>query len=340
MYKNITTQSKIKFLTLALLLLPSVTFGANISVTPMIVDYETEARDILVKDITIKNFDSHPVRVYASVHEIEIDGNNEIRSFVPSSMSDRTKSVTSWIEISRGRQDITPGSEVVLPLTLRINPNAVPGEYHAFIGFGSGKNFDDAEKMTLEGKSDGVLVRVSIVEKQTELLRLTTFKTKSFVLNNKEHNFSYTLENVGDVPITPSGEIIIYDSSGVEVDSVTLNNDTKIIAPGEKVDFQSPIPYTDRFGKNKAYLSIEYGENQRANVYDTNYYFSIPWMYSIIVLSLLVVVPIILTLIFRRMSRPTYTKVIDNEATDVPLFVKNSHDHKIHDHDINLRNKD
>lgn len=339
MYKNIISQSKFLLLTI-ILLSPSFVFGANISVTPMIVDYETEARDILVKDITIKNFDSNPIRVYASVHEIEVDGNNEIRSFVPSSMSDRTKSITSWIEISRARLDIGSNSEVVLPLTLRINPNAAPGEYHAFVGFGSGKNYDEAEKMTLEGKSTGVLVRVSIDKKQTELLRLVTFKTEPFVLNNKEHSFSYTLENAGDMPLTPSGEVIIYDSRGVEINSVTLNNDKTVIAPGEKVDFQSPIPFTNRFGKNKAYLTIEYGENQRAVVYDTNYYFSIPWMYSIIVLSLLVLVPIILTILFRRMSRPNYSNTVNHEASEVPLFVKNSHDHKIHDHDINLRKKD
>jgi hypothetical protein len=234
-----------------LFFVPNYVFAENISVTPMVIDHVTEARDILTKDITIKNNDGNHVRVYASVNEIELDGNNEIKSFVPASMSDRTESVTSWIEINRGRIDIDSGNEAKIPLTIRINPNAKPGNYHAFVGFASGANRDEAEKKIMAGQGSGVVVRIAIDEKTLELLKLSNFQADQIVYNNKDNNFTFSLENIGDIPQTPKGEVIVYDSRGIELTSIEVNKENKTINPGEKVDFIEPIPFMDRIGKNK-----------------------------------------------------------------------------------------
>ncbi len=338
MFKLITKQ--IFLTTLFIGMVPSLVLAENITVSPLIIDHETEARDILTKDITLKNNDSNHVRLFASVHEIEMSGNNEIKSFVPSSMSDRTTSVTSWIEITRGRIDMQGGTETSVPLTIRINPNAKPGDYHAFVGFASGSNRDEAEKKILAGQSMGVIIRVSITEKQVELLRLTNFKSDQIVYEDG-HNFTFTLENNGDLPQTPQGEIIIYDSRGVELSAVKVNEENVVINPSEKIDFSEPIPFTDRFGKNKAHLSISYGQNNLTNIYDINFYYSIPWLYLLIIGTIFILTPVILTWLFRRMSRQNdYYEFDHNEAVDLPLFVKKSHEHETHDHDINLRKND
>lgn len=319
---------------------PNFASAENITVSPLIIDHETEARDILTKDINLKNNDSNHVRLFASVHEIEMDGNNEIKSFIPASMSDRTTSVTSWIEITRGRIDMQSGTETSVPLTIRINPNAKPGDYHAFVGFASGLNRDEAEKKILAGQSMGVIIRVSITEKQIELLRLTNFKSDQIVYD-ESHNFTFSLENTGDLPQTPQGEIIVYDSRGVEIAAVKINEENIVLNPGEKKDFTEPIPFTNRFGKNKAHLSVSYGQNNLTNIYDINFYYSIPWLYLLIIGTVFILTPIILTWLFRRMSRHNdYYEFDHNEAIDLPLFIKKSHEHETHDHDINLRKND
>ena len=315
--------------------------AANISVSPLIIDYSTEARDLVTKDITIKNNQTSPVRLYASVNEIELDGNNEIKSFIPASMSDRTQSVTSWIEISRARIDLQPGEEKTIPITIRINPNARPGEYHAFVGFGAGSNIDEATKQVMANQASGVVVRVSINSKQTELLKLNNFQADKFVLSNKAYNFTFQVENLGDVPQTPSGEIIIYNSRGEEINSVAVNADKKTIQPNETFDFSIPIPFSDKFGKNKAYLSISYGEKQINNIYDINFYYTIPWVYLVVLLSLLTIIPLFITIALKRLFGNKHSNVIyQDEAMEVPLFVRKHHEHETFDHDINLKKND
>jgi len=66
----------------------------NISVSPMFIDYVTEARDIKQEVIKIKNHGGSPVRMYASVHEISLGSDGEIKEFVTPAMTDRTTSVT------------------------------------------------------------------------------------------------------------------------------------------------------------------------------------------------------------------------------------------------------
>lgn len=321
-------------------LMPISALAESITVSPLIIDHETEARDIITKDINIKNNEANHVRLYASVHEIEIDGNNEIKSFIPASMSDRTTSITSWIEITRGRIDLQGNSDISVPLTIRINPNAVPGDYHAFVGFASASNRDEAEKRILAGQAMGVIIRVSITEKQLEILRLSNFKSDQIIYESG-HNFTFNLENIGDLPQTPKGEIIIYNSNGEELSSVKVNEENLAINPGEKKSFSEEIPLMDHFGKNKAYLSVSYGQNNLASLNDINFYYSIPWLYLLIIIAVFILTPVILTWLFRRSSRHNdYYENDHNEAVELPLFVRNSHDHEEHDHDINLKKND
>ena len=321
-------------------LMPISALAESITVSPLIIDHETEARDIITKDINIKNNEANHIRLYASVHEIEIDGNNEIKSFIPASMSDRTTSITSWIEITRGRIDLQGNSDISVPLTIRINPNAVPGDYHAFVGFASAPNRDEAEKRILAGQAMGVIIRVSITEKQLEILRLSNFKSDQIIYENG-HNFTFNLENIGDLPQTPKGEIIIYNSNGEELSSVKVNEENLTINPGEKKSFSEEIPQIDHFGKNKAYLTVSYGQNNLASLNDINFYYSIPWLYLLIIIAVFILTPVILTWLFRRSSRHNdYYENDHNEAVELPLFVRNSHDHEEHDHDINLKKND
>jgi hypothetical protein len=61
-------------------------------------------------------------------------------------------------------------------------------------------------------------------------------------------------------------------------------------------------------------------------------------MYLVVILSVLIFVPLFLTLFLKRMTRSSYHNIDAHEATDVPLFVRKQHDHKVHEHDINLKN--
>jgi hypothetical protein len=313
--------------------------AAEFSVTPLIIDVAGEPRDTFIHNLTLKNNDNKNLRLYASVNEIEIENDSEIKSFVPASMSDRTTSVTSWLEISRGRIDLPLGEEKVIPLTIRINQNAEPGLYHAFIGFETGSNRDEAEAKILAGQGSGVVLRISIGSKKEEFLRLVSFTTDRFSFGPESGQLTYVLENTGGVPLAPKGDIIIYDNRGKELTTVTIaGGEESIISPGEQKTYTEKLPFTNRIGKNKAFLSVEYGEVNRAAVYDTNFYFSIPWPYLITIMVLLLVLMVIVLLLLRRNSQDgLYSR---DEADDLPVYVRKVKEHSEYEHDINLKKKD
>jgi hypothetical protein len=120
---------------LVVLVLPSAANAAGFTVSPVLLDLEVSARDVVTKDITITNSSEAKQFIYATVNEILIDEGGEIKEFVSPVMTDRSNTVTSWIEISRGRLELEPGEQKTVPLTIRVSPSAEPGNYHAFVGF-------------------------------------------------------------------------------------------------------------------------------------------------------------------------------------------------------------
>ncbi len=335
LFKSIT------FLTFCLLVaLPQLTFAINFSVSPLIIDIEAEPRDTFTYDIKLKNNESRYLRLYASVNEIELGDTNEIKEFITPSMSDRTSTVTSWLEITRGRIELVDNEEKEIPLTVRINQNAKPGLYHAFVGFSSGSNRDIAQQSVIDGQGSGVILRIQVGSKQEEFLRLVSFTTDRFSFGPDKGLMTYVIENTGDVPLTPVGDIVIYDGKGKELTNLTIESDSTLgpIEPGTQRTYTEKLPFTDRLGRNKAFLTIEYGETNRAAVYDTNFYFSIPWTYLLIIMILLTVVFAALVLILRRGEK---TNDYDpHEAHDLPFFVGKSKDHSEYEHDIDLKKKD
>src|SRR3990167_1411890 len=291
-----------------LLALPLSFVQAEYSVSPMIIDIEAEPHDTFTKTLTITNFDSRPARLYASVNEITV-----------------------------GRVELTAGETKEIPVTIRVNQKAPPGIYHAFVGFGSGSNRDIAQAKVLEGQGMGAVVRIVVGSKQEEFLRLVSFTTDRFSISPDKGQITYILENTGDVPLQPTGDVIIYDSRGRELTSVSLEDESKTIsAPGEKVTYTKPLPLMNRLGKNKAYLSLEYGVQNRAALYDTNFYYSIPWFYLVIIMVLLAIVLTILVILLRRnLKRSSYVE--EAEPQDVPMFVGKKREHNEYDHDINLK---
>ncbi|MBY0310023.1 DUF4832 domain-containing protein [Patescibacteria group bacterium] len=314
------------------ILAPTLLF-ASVTASPLIIDRTVEARDMFSETITLTNDTALPVRLFASVNSITLDAGGAIESFVPPSMSDNTTSVTSWIAIDRGRLELPPGASTSLPISFKINPNAKPGLYHAFIGFGSGTNRDEAEAKVISGAATGVIVRISIADTRTEFLRLTRFNVDRLITGLGDNTLSYAVTNPGDVPLTPTGEVILYNTRGEEVGTVTLNAENRTIAPGETAEFKDSITPQGLFGKYKAFLNLEYGVGQKAMVYDTAFFYAAPLSYLAGLFGLLFVLSIAMVFWWRR-SMVSYT---ESETGDhVAFYVRSGIQSDDQDHDIKL----
>jgi hypothetical protein len=246
------------------------------SVTPLVLNESLEARDIVTRELKINNIGDTPVTLYPTVNNISLKEGGTIEKFLPPVESDRTSSLASWIEISRAGMNLKPGESKTIPITFRINPNPVPGAYHAFIGFGHGRNRDEAELLVANGQAPGVVASVNIEDKKNEVLKLSRFMVQRFIVKTHNEAALYEFKNPGDEVLVPKGEIIIYDHTGKEVQTIPVNAESTRIEPGGFYTFKAPIAIGGMFGKYKAFLSVEYGNTQRGSVQDTSFFYVFP----------------------------------------------------------------
>lgn len=305
-------------------------------VTPLIIDREVEARDIFSETITITNNKNHKIRVYPSVNEVAVDEGGDITSFVPPSMADGAKTVTSWLSISRAKQEVNPGETITIPLHVKVHPEAEPGVYHAVIGFGSGSNRPSAEAQVKNGQAPKVIVTLKVDQDQTEFLKLDRFMVDRFVTGPENDAVHYTLNNPGEAPIVPTGEVIFYNSRGEEVAAVPVNPNKDSLAPGQETTYSTAAPTDDMFGKYKAFLTVDYGTEQVASVYDTVFFYVMPWQKLLIVFSVLLIFAVGLTVFLHR--RYGADDEYEDDADHVPMFVRETASED-KDHDINLKQK-
>jgi hypothetical protein len=321
-------------LLLTLSFLPQFAAANTYTVTPPVIEHNVEARDMLEDSIRITNTGTVPVKLFPSVHPIALGEDGSIKSFESPVMTDQTRNVTSWIAISRARVELQPGESIRIPVSITIHPNAVAGDYYAFIGFGSGDKRDEAEAAVINGQAPGVIMRISTADTNNEYLRLHNFQIDRYITGTDESLVTYELENIGDTAVVPKGEIIIYDVRGREVGALPINADGSTLAPADRVTYTGTLPETGAYGRHKAFLNLEYGSAQRANLYDTTFFTVVPLNLLLAIFGGLLVMSFILTLLYIRRNR-----VRDHHYDDesVAMYVRSGVHSNIKDHDINLK---
>lgn len=247
--------------------------GDRLSVSPVVIDEKAHARDILKETITLTNDTGSKLKVYATVNNIDAEtGKQVFESISGAALAD---SLANWIEVSRGVMLLDPGQSIDVPVTINVNLNAKPGEYHASIGFGTGSTRKEAEEH-LAALGESVAVNLEVVEDIKEHLQLGAFTGNKVFFSGPDVSFAYSLENTGNKDLMPTGEVRIYDRRGHEVGSVPANAENTMIKPSETGQLASVWDAGTRFGRYKAFLDLSYGD-QSGTVNDTIFFWIIPW---------------------------------------------------------------
>ncbi len=319
------------------LFLPQHTFAADVFIAPPLIDLEIQPRDVVTKDITIKNLTNRKIYVYATVNEIAVDDTGEIKAFVPPVMDDRTKSITSWVEITRGRIELEVGEETVVPVTIRVHPYAEAGEYHVFIGMVAEFNRPQAEARALSGDADGVIIKVSLADKSVDTLRILSYLVDRFVVRDEDRTISLVLKNEGSKTSTPSGEIIFYNSRGEETAFVPINAAGETIEPGADKHFAIQIPFKEKLGRYKANAVIRYGHDGASTIFDTTQFYMVPIKLLVLLFVGILLFSVLVSYLIRRVF---YDELqTDEEQNELPLRVRNDREHITHDHDLHISKK-
>lgn len=325
------------FISLALFILCSANYvlAASPVVSPPIIDLEVAARDIISETITLKNPTGSLMRVYPSVHNIAIDEGGVIEVFEHAVDVDRTNTVTSWIEISRSRIEIAPGDTKEIPVTFRLHPEVEPGEYHALIGFSVASNKIQAQEKVLSGQSPSAIVRLAVGQNKTTKLSLEQFVVDRFVIDTKNGEALYAIKNTGELDVVPEGEIVFYDTRGIEVGAVSLDGAVDLLKPNQEKLYTAAVPEDLRLGKYKAFLTLQYGTDNTASLTDTSFFYVMPWLPMLIIFgSILLFCILVVIYVYRRLSVAPY----DDEPQDV-AFYRSQEASPETEHDINLSQK-
>lgn len=318
-----------------LLCVPALVF-ADISIKPFLIDVTLEPRES--KESTIRIESTYPNRkavLFATVNEISLDEDGDIKEFISPVMTDRTNSVTSWIEVSRGRIEVLPNEVVEIPLSVKVHPYAEPGVYHAFIGVVEAPKRYQAEELALQGSANGVVLKVVVPDDQVDVMRISSLTVDRFVSSVDEQQVLVTVTNSGDRPSAPVGELIFYNNRGIEVGSSEVNSERVIISPNQEQEFLVTVPHDVTIGKYKANLNLRYGTGQTASLYDTTTFFYIPWWYQLAFIFGLVCLLFLFFLLYRRTGE---VASLHEHGDEVAMYVRDGHNKAAQDHDINLKN--
>ncbi len=282
-----------------------VAIKEEFSVTPIVTNEKAEPRDIIKKELLVTNNTNQRMDLYITVENVDPENGDE--NFESPAISDLSTSLANWIEITRGVIELSPKESRKIPYLIHVNLTAKPGNYYARIKFGKGSKRSDAEN-----KKDGasLMLNVEVVDNAKERLQLGNFITKKGIVFGDSASFSYILENIGNRDIEPRGSIRIFNRRGEEVGSVPLNADGKEISPDNKRQLAAAWNAAGRFGKYKAFLDLEYGENQLASVQDTVYFWVFPWKEIMVAFVGIMVLAVFGTYVIhmRAIAEPAYVK--------------------------------
>lgn len=295
-------------------------------VTPVVANEKAKPRDIIKKELVVTNNTAQRVDLYLTVEDI--DPTDGAQAYAGISDSDRSTSLASWVEITRGVIELSPGESRKVPYLVHVNLTARPGSYFAHIRAREGSTRQQAE-----ARSDGatLILNLEVMDDAKERLQLGTFSTNDSVTFGNSVSFSYLLENIGNRDVEPRGSIRIFNRRGEEVGSVPLNADGIEISPENKEQLASVWSSAGRFGKYKAFLDLEYGENQLASVQDTVYFWVFPWKEILASLFGVLVLAIVGTFIIHMRAvarpRPAYERYVaptpvanDMSASRAPTY--------------------
>ncbi|MBU4217256.1 hypothetical protein L6270_05520 [Candidatus Parcubacteria bacterium] len=302
---------KIQIITILFLLFFAIGVKADgIKVSPSVIDEKAKAKDILKYTVKIKNEKANKIELYAILFDILPDGSRAI--LTPSELDQKT-SITKWTSIKRGVISLDPGAEVEVPLQIDVNLTATPGVYHSVIAFSEGSNRAIAEVGV--SAASQILVNIEVGDQIVEKAQVEKFAASRNIFTKYPAILDLQIKNNGNVPVTPSGEILIYNRRNQQVGQVGINSLSTAIEKGSSTQFE--IQWTNDaggFGKFKAKLEAEYGNKMRRDLQDTIYFWVFPIKYLIIFGIGLFIVTFLLTfLLFRKSRHVKYGRQADND---------------------------
>jgi len=248
-----------------------VTYAAEFTVFPRIVDMKGRVRDTVKVPIMLTNTTAGGITVMGWVDDITKEG-GQVAVSDNYAQIDKTTSFAQWIEFPR-TIDIAAHEKKEIMLVATINPGALSGIYHATLSFGSGDSENEA-KRRIEAT---VFVTMEVLDTTLEQLRVKDLAPQRTIFFSNPMAISYVINNTGGRALVPEGKLRLYNRLGEEVEAIEVNTEGKaVMASSSEVFSHVWNMAVLSSGKYKAVLDLEYGTKERYRLGDIVFFWVLP----------------------------------------------------------------
>lgn len=200
-----------------------------------------------------------------------------------------------------GTFTLASGQSKAVPIVITVPKNAVGGGYFGAIRFApASTKYSQNQNLSLAG-SVGSLILAKVPGDITEKLAIASFDVRrndrpsSFFTSNKDLTATVRFQNQGNVQEAPFGKVLLRNSSGAQLASFELNNETPAanVLPDSIRKFPLKLTKVGSFGQYKLVGNFGYGSNGQLMTASTTFYvipLSIIYIFAGIVLLLLFLV--------------------------------------------------
>lgn len=257
----------------------------------------------------------------------EIPGTSRILS--DQEESDALYSAASWINIDKESLKLFPNEYTKLKYTITVPKDVASGEYNAQVFLLSQTQKKNIEKSSSAfadlGAGSVFLIKVGEI---SEKAQIEYFKTEKQFYEYTPTIFEAMYVNKGNTHIKPTGDIVIVNFLGQEVDRINFNQNLQGLLRGTSAIYKDRWNMDNYFTKNgkiaigplKAILYSTYkSENPGfVTLTATTSYWVLPWK---IILAIIMVFTILIKLVNKLINKANKTNKV-NEIEDDEEYKK------------------
>lgn len=280
-----------------------------LTLTPVRFEISGNPGDVLTEEITLTNEGESPETYFVSYSNFEAQGENGDPAFV-----EPKEGLGTWINTPYSSVVILERQQRVIPFTITIPKDAVPGGYFSVIFWGSSPSGGSGVSV---GAKTGILVLLSVngdVKEDAGLFDFNT-KNKQFWYSTLPVSFEYRLKNDGGDRIKPQGKITIRDTIFLPAEYLDANKTGGNVLPVSTrkfnvdwIKYERPKDYTppsnlvtkffsDAYyqwrnfavGLYSANLNVAYGK-EGIHSKSTTFFFVFPWQLVLVMLLIFIII--------------------------------------------------
>lgn len=236
-------------------------------------------------------------------------------------------SLASWLTISPVENALEANQTGIYDILIQVPADALPGGHYAMIlhtpNAGDVQEKGANSSITAVNQRVGTLLYVVVEGNITEHALIRNFNGPKWVEFGPV-DFTFTVENLSDVHITPQSSIEIYDVLGRRME--TLSSEKLNIFPYSKRDFTIRSEQLWGFGPYTAKLTVPYGETGKI-AQETLVFWMIPYKIllaiGVFILTLLAMIIVIRRHLLHRGGVDTqHIEVLEERIKDLEKQLK------------------